>query len=152
MSEPCGTLVIGYGNTLRGDDGVGQRVAADVEGLHLSHVRTLAAYQLTPEIAVAASDADRIVFVDAIVGSPDHGIEIRDLRVSACEERAAEPLGHRVHPLFVLKLVEQLFNRRPEAYWVLVPVATFDSADCLSATAETGAAAAVAAIVALQSS
>ena len=35
-------LVIGYGNTLRRDDGVGPRVAEAVEGLRLAGVRTIA--------------------------------------------------------------------------------------------------------------
>ena len=34
-------LVIGYGNTLRGDDGVGPRVAEAIEKLNLPGVRTL---------------------------------------------------------------------------------------------------------------
>ena len=42
-------LVIGYGNTLRGDDGVGPRVAVAVEDLQLPGVRTLVCQLLTPE-------------------------------------------------------------------------------------------------------
>ena len=44
-------LVIGYGNTLRGDDGVGPRVAEAIEKLNLPGVRTLVCQQLSPEHA-----------------------------------------------------------------------------------------------------
>jgi hypothetical protein len=44
-------LVIGYGNTLRGDDGVGPRVAEAIEELNLPGVRTLVCQLLTPEFA-----------------------------------------------------------------------------------------------------
>ena len=60
-------LVIGYGNTLRGDDGVGPRVAEAVAAMALPGVRTLGCHQLAPEHAEAISRADRVVFVDAAV-------------------------------------------------------------------------------------
>jgi hypothetical protein len=44
-------LVIGYGNSLRRDDGVGPRVAEAVEALQLPGVRTLTCQLLTPEFA-----------------------------------------------------------------------------------------------------
>ena len=44
-------LVIGYGNVLRHDDGVGPRVAEAIEELNLPGVRTLVCQQLSPEHA-----------------------------------------------------------------------------------------------------
>ena len=44
-------LVIGYGNSLRRDDGVGPRVAEAIEELNLPGVRTLVCQLLTPEFA-----------------------------------------------------------------------------------------------------
>ena len=44
-------MVIGYGNTLRSDDGVGPLVAEAVHELVLPDVQTLAAGLLTPELA-----------------------------------------------------------------------------------------------------
>jgi hydrogenase maturation protease len=149
MNELCELLVIGYGNTFRGDDGVGQRVANAVEALQLYGVRTIAAHQLTPETAVAVADAARVIFVDAVVHSSRKQIEMRNLRVSDGADRTTEPLGHRIHPRFILDLVERVFYRRPDAYWVLVPGELFEAVDYLSEAAEAGAAAAVQAIVGL---
>ncbi len=42
-------LVIGYGNSLRSDDGVGPFVAEAVEALRLPGVHTLICQQLSPE-------------------------------------------------------------------------------------------------------
>ena len=64
-------LVIGYGNTLRGDDGVGPRVAEAVEKLNLPGVRTLVCQQLSPEHADPISRVRKVVFVDAIVNTDD---------------------------------------------------------------------------------
>ena len=60
MAEPtknCGGLVIGYGNELRGDDGLGPYIAARVEEQCLPHVRTLTVHQLTPELTAFLEDA-----------------------------------------------------------------------------------------------
>ena len=65
-----GLLVIGYGNTLRGDDGVGPKVAEAVEALQLPGVRTLVCQQLSPEHAEPISRARVVVFVDAAVDAP----------------------------------------------------------------------------------
>ncbi len=63
-------LVIGYGNTLRGDDGVGPRVVEAIEKLNLPGVRTLVCQQLSPEYADPVSRAHTVVFVDAAVDAP----------------------------------------------------------------------------------
>ena len=58
-------LVIGYGNTLRGDDGVGPRVVEAIGTLGLPGVRTLICPLLTPELADPISRAEKVIFVDA---------------------------------------------------------------------------------------
>jgi hydrogenase maturation protease len=60
-------LVIGYGNTLRSDDGVGQRVAEAVTALSLPDVKTVSCDLLTPEWADPISQAKQVIFVDASV-------------------------------------------------------------------------------------
>ena len=59
-------LVIGYGNTLRTDDGVG-RLAAErlADDPRLDGVRVIGRHQLTPELALDVSQAALVVFVDA---------------------------------------------------------------------------------------
>ncbi len=61
-----GALVIGYGNTLRSDDGAGPFVARALEARVPAGTRILDAHQLTPEMAIDISVATRVVFVDAI--------------------------------------------------------------------------------------
>ena len=53
-------LVIGYGNTLRQDDGVGPYVAERFEELGLPGVRTLVEAQLSPEHAEVISMAKAV--------------------------------------------------------------------------------------------
>lgn len=59
------TLVIGFGNTLRGDDGVGPLVAEQVDTWNLRNVRSLSVHQLTPELAADIAQVETVFFIDA---------------------------------------------------------------------------------------
>ena len=61
------SLVIGYGNDLRSDDGAGRAVADRVEALQLPGVGVRSVIQLTPELALEIAEVDTVVFVDASV-------------------------------------------------------------------------------------
>src|SRR5208283_5436391 len=59
-------LIVGFGNPLRSDDGVGWQVAERLrDELARADVQVVARQQLTPEIADLASRAERVLFVDA---------------------------------------------------------------------------------------
>ena len=58
-------LVIGYGSTLRSDDGAGPAVAHRVAEWNLPGVTTLTPVQLTPELAGEIAVCDLVLFIDA---------------------------------------------------------------------------------------
>ena len=62
MSDQPVALVIGYGNTLRGDDGVGPLAADTIRGWGLEGVAAISITQLTPELAEPISAARLAVF------------------------------------------------------------------------------------------
>jgi hypothetical protein len=85
-----GILLIGYGNELRGDDGVGPYVAREIDRRDLPGVRTFALHQLAPELAEEIAGADGVIFVDAEeCGASD---EIVHLEVEPADT------GFRNHP------------------------------------------------------
>ncbi|VGO14536.1 hypothetical protein PDESU_03099 [Pontiella desulfatans] len=61
------TLVIGYGNPGRLDDGLGPAFAERIQGLGLSGVTVESNYQLNIEDAELVSRYDTVVFADASV-------------------------------------------------------------------------------------
>lgn len=61
------TLVIGYGNDLRSDDGAGRVVAERIEALDLPDVAVRSLSQLTPELSLEIAGRDCVIFVDASV-------------------------------------------------------------------------------------
>lgn len=70
-------LVLGYGNTLRSDDGVGYRVAAAVHRWHVPDVEGYTCHQLTPDLAAEIAPRQRVIFVDARVVSAEDSGEIQ---------------------------------------------------------------------------
>ena len=105
-------LVIGYGNTLRQDDGVGPRVAEQVEELGLPGVRTLVAAQLSPEHAEPVSLARGVVFVDA-ASNASSGMEMRPLAPAG----SSQVTTHAAEPATLLALARDLFGRATVDGW-----------------------------------
>jgi len=126
-------LVIGYGNTLRSDDGVGARVAAAVAELALPGVVALVRHQLTPELAEQISEARTVVFVDAAVDASTE-VQVRQLEPT----EGAQLMAHAADPRSLLAFARQLFGRCPPAWWLTVPVENLGFGEELSPLASRG--------------
>lgn len=127
-------LVIGYGNTLRSDDGVGQRAAQAVADWHVPNVRAITAHQLMPELVEDIAQARLVIFVDA-----NSDLDAPDVDMSAVVPVATSvhaAMTHAANPGTLLALAQALYGRRPEATLVSIHVASFDLGDSLSPTAQ----------------
>jgi hydrogenase maturation protease len=138
MSDEYQFLVIGYGNTLRRDDGVGVKVAEAVAALNLPGVSVITRHQLVPELAGVLSQAGAVIFVDAAAAA-ESDLEPREVQAAD----AGQILAHAVDPRSLLALAKQIFGRCPPAWCLAIPVQDFGFGDGLSAHAEAGLQAAV---------
>ncbi|MFP4333539.1 MAG: hydrogenase maturation protease, partial [Campylobacterales bacterium] len=59
------TLVIGIGNTIRCDDGIGFKLAQMVEKETIEGVEVICTHQLLPELSEDISKYEVVIFVDA---------------------------------------------------------------------------------------
>ena len=132
-SQIADFLVIGYGNPLRSDDGVGPKVAEAVEALHLPGLVVIACHQLTPELAEAVSEARAVVFVDAAADASTE-VQLRQLEPAA----DTQLMAHAADPRSLLALAQQLFGRCPPAWWLTIPVENLEFGESLSPRAEEG--------------
>jgi hydrogenase maturation protease len=126
-------LVIGYGNTLRRDDGVGPKVAEAVAKLALPGVRALACPLLTPELAEVVSQARVVIFVDAAVDAPRQ-VQMRALAPAD----SSQVMAHAASPATVLALARDVFGHTPEAWWLTIPVEDLGIGEELSPLARRG--------------
>ena len=125
-------LVIGFGNRLRGDDGVGPQVAEAVAETYRDNesVRCLSVPQLTPELAEDVSAADAVVFIDADAEAGPGTIRRRDVRPATLSRLAT---CHTLTPSALCALGEALYGSAPSATLLSVGAAEFDCSDRLSA-------------------
>jgi len=131
MSDVPVTLVIGYGNTLRRDDGVGPLAAEAVRSWDLAGVATMSMIQLTPEIAEPLSKAKLAIFIDARIANPDgpFGVQVCPLEPA---ETGAFSQGHSGDPRRLLALAREVFGFCPPAWLMTVPAADLELGEGLS--------------------
>ena len=126
-------LIIGYGNTLRSDDGVGPRVAEDVAHLRLENVETLSVPQLTPELAEPISRASTVIFVDAALDAPRE-VQLRNLDPAD----SSQMLAHAATPETMLAIARDVFGRVPPAWWLTIPIESTGIGEVFSPLARKG--------------
>jgi hydrogenase maturation protease len=137
-AELAKIMVLGYGNTLRSDDGVGPLVAETIAGLHLVGVETLVAGLLTPELADPISRVKTVVFVDASVDAP------RDVQLRPCAPaESSQIMAHAADPKTMLALARDVYGHAPDAYLLTIPVENLAIGEELTPFAKAGMARAI---------
>ena len=126
-------LVIGYGNTLRGDDGVGPKVAEAIEALGLPGLRALSCALLAPELAEVVSKAATVVFVDAAVDAPRE-VQLRKLTPAG----TSQLMAHAASPATLLAMARDVFGHAPEGWLLTIPVQDMGIGEELSEFARKG--------------
>ncbi len=125
------TLIVGYGNPLRGDDGVGQAVArAFADEAAVDGVEAVACRLLTPELAERFAAAARVILIDAAAGLEAGRVSVIPLQAG---QAPSSSLGHHVDPRELLRMAQRLYGRSPEAYLVTVAASSLELGEGLSA-------------------
>jgi hydrogenase maturation protease len=125
-------LIIGYGNPLRSDDGVGPKVAETVAKWELPGVRSMVCHQLTPELVVPIAAARQVIFVDAVKDcSSVQSHEVEPARFSQVMTHAMDPAG-------LLQLTKALYERCPPGLCLTIPAEDFSIGETLSSLCNTG--------------
>ncbi len=137
------SLILGYGNVDRQDDGVAWHILA---GLCKKLGRPAPAspdeefenpgpspdmyflLQLTPELAEIISGYDRVCFVDAHTGSVSEDLHISEVK----GEFQSSPFTHHMTPATCLSLVKSIYHREVEGTLVSVRGYEFGFSNSLS--------------------
>jgi hydrogenase maturation protease len=109
-------LLIGIGNSGRGDDGLGWEFVERVNGLGYDFLDYEFRYQLQVEDAELIAKYDVVVFVDASRDELDGGFEMRRC-ISASHSFYTT---HSQSPEAILHLASNLYNKFPKAYTLAI--------------------------------
>lgn len=123
------TLVLGYGNPLRGDDALGWEAAQRLEERYCGpDVTVITRHQLTPELAELFSQADVVILIDAENEGEFGRINVRRLNASS----PFAPSNHFSDPSTLLSMASEWYGRRPIAYLVSTPGKSFDYCESIT--------------------
>ena len=118
MQKKKKVLIYGYGNPGRQDDGLGIKIAEDIENWasenHYDYIKTDINYQLNIEDADLIKDFDLVLFADATIEEDVHDYKITEVIPSGKTEFTM----HAVSPAFVLFLCHSLYNVYPKTILV----------------------------------
>jgi hydrogenase maturation protease len=128
----AGVLIVGYGNRMRSDDGVGPRAAQRLAGLGYD---ALEEHQLTPELAERVSSARLVIFIDADVAAPPGEIAVTRL---AAAPGFPPVTRHFCSPPELLSLARELYGGAPPAAMIGIGGECFDWGEAISECAARG--------------
>ena len=129
-----GVLVVGYGNALRTDDGLGWHAAERLaDDPRLEGAVVLQRHQLTPELALDVSTAALVVLMDA-----SHGPAAGTFTVAQVEPAtdSGTTWSHHLSPPSLVTLARELYGRAPDVFLISCGVDSLEIGDQLSPVVE----------------
>jgi len=127
------TLILGYGNTLRKDDGLGIYAVQALASTALpADVEILACQQLSPELSVTLAHAERAIFIDAALAAD--GETPGTIKTRKLHPRTSQPSGitHHFDPETLLAMAQTLYGHAPDAILFCVVSSDFELEEGLS--------------------
>ncbi|MDX2075960.1 MAG: hydrogenase maturation protease [bacterium] len=121
-------LIIGYGNSLRLDDGVGWAVIEALQQANLPTMTCLAVHQLTPELSENMSLADMVILIDASVEGQSGDVKITPVIAHA----DAPAMTHHLSPQGLLAMTHWLYDMLPFTVLITITGADFGVGEGLS--------------------
>jgi hydrogenase maturation protease len=113
------SLIIGYGNSLRTDDGIGPILADAVGGTSFEY--------LCPELAEEVASAESLIFIDACFGE-----DIGQIHTGKIEAESSSEMSHQSSPSALLQMATELYGSAPSALLITITGSNFDYGDKLS--------------------
>jgi hydrogenase maturation protease len=142
-----GILVVGYGNPLRGDDGLGSDAAALLaEDPRLRGAQVLVRHQLTPELASDFADASLVILIDVNVLDEAGAVSVRRLDQAPSSGSGS---SHHASPADLAALARELWGASPAVFIVSVGAASLDVGEGLSSPVQKALLAVVEVVVAI---
>lgn len=116
-------LIIGYGNPLRTDDAIGQRIAhLMAQRFNSAAVEVQTVYQLTPELVEPIRRANLVIFIDARVGDTPAVM----FQETVEPETGTGAFTHHVSPGALLGAAQALYGAQPKGILLSIVGASFD--------------------------
>lgn len=123
-------LILGFGNTLRRDDGVGVVAAQRLkETVDKSRVRVIACHQLTVDLAKDISKVDRVIMIDADQKGTPGLVTVTKIKL---ENSSTSTYSHELDPATLIGCSKALYGKSPETFLITITGESFDFGEGVS--------------------
>lgn len=116
-------VIIGIGNTLRGDDALGWIAAERLEFLEADNLaEVLTVQQLSLDLVEPISQTRLVIFIDAKMGAPVGEFNLEKIEPDSA---LSNQVTHFFDPQTLLAAIQALYGRHPEAYLASIKASKF---------------------------
>jgi hydrogenase maturation protease len=133
------TCIVGIGNPLRSDDGVGAVVCQQLEEKKIPGLAVVITQQLDIGMTEDLSKFERVIFVDASLN--EETISFQQL---TSENNQPQSSSHHINAALLVNLTRQLFSTNTQFYMCAIGAHNFEMGNGLSETTISNANATVA--------
>lgn len=114
-------VIIGYGNSLRGEDAFGVDTIKELQKLELKETKLISMHQLTPEMVLELLEADEIIFIDTCYDKKNNYA----LACSLVEQNSLN-LSHHIAPKTIIQMLNTLYDNYPNFFIYSMISSSFD--------------------------
>jgi hydrogenase maturation protease len=123
-------LIIGIGNPLRGDDGLGwHAVNRLVQRFSLPDIEMFAVQQLTMDLVEAIRQVDLVLFIDSKLDQTPGIFTAQNIEPDSCLQSSP---SHFFDPGTLLAAVQALYCKHPQAMLLTISANQFEFSESLS--------------------
>jgi hydrogenase maturation protease len=122
--------IIGIGNTLRSDDGLGIHICEELQRLNLKDITIRTAHQLQTEWLFEFIEFEKVLIIDAAAGNSNK-LEIE--RLTGIDSKASNS-SHHLNPNLLTGLMAVIHGSPAEFFTLAVPGEVFDFGETVSPT------------------
>lgn len=119
--------ILGIGNTLRCDDGIGAYICSQIDKMNLPHVTTIIVQQLHVELIEELLNYDAVIIADASVTGKD--VEFYSL---TSDEMQAVSSSHHLNANMLSTLTEKMYGKKILIFLCSVRVENFEIGETFS--------------------
>lgn len=128
-------LIVGYGNSLAGDDALGYHAVKMLDGSDIAeHADIKYVHQLMPEHSAELSEYETVIFIDA-----EEGTEAGKIKCKVISEKDLHDTSLTAHEYTldsILLLAKKLYRIMPKVFLITVTGSDFSACEKLSPAVE----------------
>ncbi|MEA3498752.1 MAG: hypothetical protein U9R16_06830 [Campylobacterota bacterium] len=114
-------VIVGYGNSLRGEDAFGVDCIKELEKCELKEIKLISTFQLTPEIVLELLEANEIIFIDAC-----YSLENQYKLCCGISKQNNSNLTHHITPFNIITILNGAYKKYPKFYIYSMLTNSFD--------------------------